>query len=416
MTSFLANFRTFTSGSEVHPNHAIWSGLIALSTIIGKRAKLPMGYFDVYPNLYVVFVAPPGGRKSSARVFAQQMFHDVLGREQKPIDSITKEALVTVFHESTVSFTPTGGGQPIVYSPYTLMVDEMSELVGPSKESMVSFLTAVYDKVGDFGVRTVKRKDEVITNPYMVLLGCTTPAWITQRLKDDIISGGFTRRVIFVYEPDEPRRVAFPEITDEMRAAWDSAVAYGKRLLTVSGTFEWEASAKAAYTHWYNTRTYPSDPNTLYYHRNKHMQVLKVAQLISLSREPDLRVTLNDLEFTFSLFEHVEQTLPQVFEGVGRNELKGISSLAIELVRANGGIFPQKQIITQMFAHGTEQEINQVLNYLVQSNRLVYRQVTTGASTIQMICTPEGAAQLEREIEFRKKSAFKPPDLPKPPI
>lgn len=376
--------------------------MVSLSAMVGKKVHVPMGHFDVFANLYVVFVAPPGHRKSTAMDFAGHMLEQV--KVPVSLDCSTKEALVAALKTSTVAVN-LPGVPAYAYTPFTILATELSEFIGPSKDGMVNFLTTIYDKRGDYTVSTVKRGQEVIEKPYLVLLGCTTPSWITARMKDDIITGGFARRCIFVYETEEGERKAFPTITDEMRAAWDRCVAHGQKLKKVAGTFQWTPEARQFFKHWYETMPVSKDPMTAGYMRNKHMQLLKVSQLIALSETTEeLVLTTEHLQFGLAMLEQVDANLSKVFEGVGRNELKGLVSTLYECVRAGGGKLSEKAAMTVMFAHGTQAEITQVINYAVESGRLKRQRVQRNGAVPQTILfTPEGLEQFQREVQFHQE-------------
>lgn len=402
--SFLSNFRLFTSCSEVHPNHAIWAGLVTLSSLAGKRVSIDMGHFEVFTNLYVVFVAPPGHRKSTAMDFAGRFLEECKGIPVG-VDCVTKEAIVGAMMSGTTSFVEEGK-PPFVYTPLTILATELSEFIGASKDGMINFLTTLFDKRGDYSYQTIKRGVEHITLPYLVLLGCTTPAWITARLRDDVISGGFSRRAIFVYETERARRIAFPTVTDEMRTAWDDALAYAEKIRKVRGKFTWEPAARDFFEQWYTNLVVPRDPMLTGYYESKHVQLLKIAQLISLSDSTDLVLRLDHLQFGLGLLDMVEQNLSRVFEGVGRNELNGLAATMCDLVRSAGGGIPEKKVIGMMFSHGTEGEIRQVVDHLINTERLVRAgMVNTKTQVIvQCLFTKDGYEKFKREQEFKQST------------
>lgn len=406
MASFLKNFRTFTECSEVHPNHAMWAALVAMSAVVGRKVHLPLGPFTIYPNLYVVFVAPPGGRKSTAMDFTGA-FLEQFGL---PVtyDSVTKERLVGTMAKNEVAFQPLNGDPPFVYSPLTILSTELSEIVGPSKDSMISFLTTLFDKKGDYKNSTIKRGDEHIVSPYLVLLGCTTPAWITARLRDDVISGGFSRRAIFVYEDEEPERKAIPVVTEEMKSAWDEAVAYAKEKLAMAyGPFRWAPEAQAKYVDWYENQVIPKDPYLTGYFRSKHIQVMKIAQLVSLSESANMVIELHHWDFAFQLLGLIEGNLHRVFEGVGRNELNASASILVDMIRQAGGYLAEKQCYNLMFAHCQEYEIKQIIEHLVNSEKLVKAAINNTKTGLAISClfTQQGFKRFQTEIDYARRNA-----------
>lgn len=383
----------------------MWAALVTMSSIVGKKVSVDMGHFEVFPNLYVVFVAPPGGRKSTAMDFAGRFLEEM--NVPMTFDCVTKEALAMTMAACETSFVPPNGSVPFVYSPLTILATELSEFLGPSKEGMISFLTTLFDKRGDYKNKTIKRGDETIVKPYLVLLGCTTPAWITARLRDDVISGGFSRRAIFVYETDRPDRIAFPEVTQVHKQAWDEAIVYSKNHLSKAyGKFQWDPEARSFFKHWYDNMVVPKDPYLTGYYESKHVQALKIAQLIALSEDTGLVLRRSHLEFALELLGLVESNLPRVFEGVGRNELNGAAATLHDFVRSAGGMLGEKQCYTLMFAHCSEQETKQVVEFLLNSDRLIRKGVRNTKTNVEIQClfTPDGLKKMQRELEFAKKA------------
>jgi hypothetical protein len=404
--SFLDDYKTFTSGNEAHPNYHLWCALVALSSIVSRRVYIEQGFFRVYANLYVVLVGPPGNRKTTAMSVSKTLM-----RELKTIpmtaECITKEALVQSMAENERAFQPApkdgAALMPTVYTPYTVCVTELSQFVGASKENMIDFLTTIYDQ--DFYENKTKNKGtDTIIGPYLVVLACTTPAWITARLRDDVISGGFSRRALFVYETERGERIPFPEVTAEARLAWDRVVEYSRKLLEVSGVFQWDHKAKDWYSHWYKTLDIPDDPTVQGYYETKHMQLLKVAMLVSCSESTDLILRIDHLKRALEILDHMEINLPRVFEGIGRNELNAIASKVIEVVTRGNGCMPEKKVYAVMFAEGTQGELDQVINHLISSDKLK-------RSNLEKTIT-RGGEQTKTVIQVLHLPSWKP-DQPK---
>ena len=395
--SFLSDFRDYTSGAEVHPTHAVWAGLTCLSAMAGKKIWLPMGHFNVYLNLYVIYVSPPGMRKSTALNFATKFLEDAKG-PALAMDCTSREALVSTMSKLEVAFRPSDGSAPFSFTPMVLLAPEMSELLGVSRDGMSSLLTTIYDKVGDYNASTIKRKLETIANPYLVMLGCATPKWITERLKDDVISGGFARRCVWLYESERPTRITMPTITPAQAEAWRRCILYGQQLKRVSGIFTFTPEAFALYDSWYTSAIPPVDEALTGYYDSKHMQVLKTAMLWSLSESFDLVLRPQHIHHTLELFKLLESNLHRVFEGVGRNELHGLSSSLLNILRQAGGILEEKKVYTFMFASGTEYEIRQVVDHLITAEKVSLGTKPSrvdGAPPIRVLMTSEYANELK---------------------
>lgn len=404
--SFLGNFRHATKGTEAHPNHLIWAGLSALSAVVGKKLWLPMGHFNVYLNTYIVLVAPAGSRKSTALNFSSKMLEAIKGKPQLSLDSPSREALITTLKECEVAVP---GNPPLLYTPYHLVVSELSELITTSKDHMIGLLTDLYDKVGPYIAKTQKRGTETITNPYICLLACCPPTFVSKKFNEAIITEGFGRRTVFVNEPDKTPRVAMPKVTQDMADAWTTAVRLGKEIALMRGEFQWEPEAFKRYEHWYTVedanRT-DRDARLASFYGTWHMLMLKVACLHSLSERRDLLITPDSIEFAIGLLNLVDKNLAQVFDAVGRNELHGVSKIMVDIVRAAGHSISERNLLLAMNPHATSSESCQILRYCLEAGRLVKILVPMRDGTdkfIELLATPDGKVRWEEELKVRGK-------------
>lgn len=383
--SFLKHYRDYVSGTEAHPTYHTFAALVALSSIIGRRVWIDQGIFEVVPNLYVVLVGPSGNRKTSAMTPAKNLIRE-LGLPFSA-ECVTKEKLVLDIYaqERVIKDLPDeykAGFE--VYSPMTCMVTELSEFLGAGGLGMINFLVTIYDQ-RVYDIRTKNKGDTLIRGPYLSLLACTTPDWITIYLRQDVISGGFSRRAIFVLETAKSGRIAFPTITPPMEQAWKDLVAYSRLLATVKGPFTWEPEAKVFYERWYMSLAIPTDPTLAGYYESKHIQLLKIAMLLSLSESTSLVLTRRDLEFGLELLGLAEVNMSRVFSGMGRNELNPIANKIILTIKAMSPtkvkgkegeddeefrMCSEKQIRATFFREASKQEMDQIIAHLVEAGKI----------------------------------------------
>jgi len=397
--SFLSDYREYAAGSEAHPTYHTFSALVALSSIISRRTWIDMGFFNVYPNLYVILVGPAGNRKTSAMSVAKGLLRELKEKVPFSAECVTKEKLVLDIREQervieafTSPVTDDVAKKQRIYTPMTVMVTELSEFLGAGGVGMINFLTTIYDQ--DFyDHRTKNKGDVLITGPFLNLLACTTPDWITAYLRTDVISGGFSRRAIFVLETGKSGRIPFPEVTPAMRAAWDRAVAYAKSLAKVAGPFRWDPEAREFFADWYRKLTIPTDAMIVGYYETKHMQLLKVSMLLALSESPELVLRTSHLKAGLTLLQLAEDNLLRVFSGIGRNVLNAASQkvmdqlhmLPVQTVKhplTNHPIavklMPEKQLRAILWREVNGQEMDAVMAHLIESDKLERWTVTGG--------------------------------------
>jgi len=384
--TFLQNYRTFTSGNEAHPTYHAFCGLFSLSSIVSRRVWLNMDYFTIFPNLYIVLVGDAGNRKTSAMHSAERLLLEI-GNIPLSAECVSKEQLIIDMVDQERSLDGLGEDPSTankkIYSPLIVCASELSEFLQISGAGMIGFLTDVFDKQTDYEHKTKNKGCRVIRGPFLNLIACTTPEWITNYLKADIISGGFSRRTIFVNESEKSGRIPFPKITDEMRQCWLDAVSYGRTLQTVKGPFTWHPATREYYSKWYTELEIPKDANIKGYFETKHIQALKIAMLVALSEAPELVLKVHHFETALDILRLVEANLARVFQSMGKNFLNASSTKLLDILRAspvadikvNGAIakanvIPLKKLRTIMWQDLDEENFNKVLEHLMQTDRI----------------------------------------------
>lgn len=402
-TSFLQSYKTYSEGNESHPNFHMWCAMIALSSIASRRVWVPQGYYNVYANLYIVLVGPPASRKTTAMSICKKLL-----RELKNIpfsaEATTKEALIREMADNQRAFQNPKTGHPIQYAPITVCVTELSQFLAASKENMVDFLTTVWDqdfydyKTKNKGPNGERNSDEIF-GPYLNLLGCTTPSWISSYLKQDVISGGFSRRAIFVYQDTRDRRITFPEITPTMSGAWENVKRISKRIQELKGEFEWHPAAHSFYDNWYQKHTIKQDPALVGYYDSKQILVIKIAMLFALSERQELVLKREDIENALDLLEITETNMLRVFEGVGRNELAMVQAVFHETILRNNGMISYTRLRRETFALCGEQEFSEVIKFLCETGQ--WRTAVKGTESFYLTVEESERRRTEGQITVK---------------
>lgn len=388
MSSFLRDYEAVTQNNEVPRTFHLYSSLVALSSIVSGKIWLDLGLFKIRPNLYVVLTGTPGVKKTTAMSVTKRLLREMKGAVPLAAECMTKEALTLEMGTKTrvcdglpkgsvpQEFAPMDEAcTKFMYTPMSVLVTELSQFVGSGGAAghMLDFLTTIYDEPV-YENKTKGKGTDTLPMPYLTLLACTVPDWITARLKDDVITGGFSRRTIFVYEHATNLRVPRPTVTREMEEAWVRLVAKGRKLLNLKGEVQWAPGAAEFYDDWYMTLKRPEDPLLEGWFNSVHVQMLKIAMLISASEweSGPLVLTIASMEMSMELLLLVEENIPKVFKGVGRNELFGISNKVVEMLQYS----PLKQLPLQfvqreMYRDVNIEEFTKIINHLISAGTIL---------------------------------------------
>lgn len=361
--NWLNGYREYTSESEAPETYHMWVGLSAMASAVRRNVWLNQGIYLLYPNLFIILVAPPGkiGKSTVLRLgrkLIQQLDEVVLGP-----DSVTAEELMRFMG---VLGAKNGKSELTIYS------SELSSLIEPSGVKMLQFLTDIYDC--DFNPKGWTRKtktsgSDTIKFPVINLLGATTPSWIAEGFPESVISHGFTGRTIFVYEdttrfgnpfPDEPDPKLMQILINDL-----------DHMSRIEGCFTWSEEAKEEYAEFYEELrvSIPEDHRIESYHYRKRTHILKIAMLLSLAESDNRVIRPRDIEAAKDVLHMVEENMPRTFSAVGKYEYAAdLERISQQIYRAGG--MPISRLLEHNYFVGDHQTLQGIVGVLVASNNL----------------------------------------------
>lgn len=410
---FLHNFMTWAAGDETPENYNAWSALSALGSIVGAKIWMMNGKFTVYPNLYVILLGPPGNAKTTAMKRARRVIDHFKDAIPMSADCQTKESICKDLAALTQTFQI--GDVLKSWTPYSMFITELSHLLGANSMHMIDFLTTIYDIAPDnYKAKTKHQGTDEIACPCINLLACTTPEWVTLYLKQDIISGGFTRRAILVNEEWTTKRIPRPMATAEQDRAYAKLIVEAEALHLLKGQMVWHPDAERAYDHWYTTLEIPTDLDTRSFHRCKHNQILKIGILVAAAAHPtDLTFYREDFLTAVELVRTIEGRLSQVFRSMGRNELKTVMDKALQLLNSGPkGEIGEKQFKAALWGAASERERDEVIREMI-TNEMMYLIERAGR---RFYITPERYADLKQATAAVAAAVPPPPHTSVPAV
>jgi hypothetical protein len=212
---------------------------------------------------------------------------------------------------------------------------------------MVDLLVTLWDgKEGNFTKATKSSGSNIVPNPWINLIACTTPSWIAGNFPEYMIGGGFTSRTIFVYADEKAKYVAYPGLhvpTDlEQRAA--SLVTDLQHIATsLAGEYKLSARAvewgEAWYKHHYQNKPLNLDPERFGgYIARKQTHIHKVAMVLAASGSDELVITEEHLATAHTMVTDLEPDMQFVFSKIGRSDASLYAEKLVAFVHARGKV------------------------------------------------------------------------------
>lgn len=355
---FIKAYIDYAGFSEAPKRMHFWSAVSAVAGALRRRVWIDMAYFKWHANHYLVFVAPPGiVSKSTTVAIAMDLLRRVPGIHFGP-DVVTWPALVTAFAACSESFELNGDW--LAQCALTLESSEFGNLVNPQDREMIDLLVCLWDgKQGAFKKVTKNSGVDIVENPWINMIACTTPSWVAGNFPEYVIGGGFTSRCLFVYTDVKDKLVAYPHLAvpPNLRAQGDLLVQDLEHIsINLVGGYRLTQEAIEWGTEWY-AKHYNAPPNGLDddrfagYVARKQTHVHKLAIILAASQRDELVITAEDLASAYTMVTDLEKDMPKVFSKIGRSETSIQAERFIKFVQASNEGLPYQVAYQYVHSH-----------------------------------------------------------------
>lgn len=413
--NFLQAYHIYSSGNEAPAYFHDWAAFAVLSACTGPNLWLDMGIIgNIQPNLYIMYVTPPGIAKSTAKDIAKRLLCEI-STQKNPIplapESCSKEAFIKHMadEKSPCRMSYEFQTKHRKYTKCIILADEFINLVqvGGDPLGWIQLLTQIYNPQPSFEGSTISRGTVDLPYPYITLLGCMTPDLTKALINDNALSGGFSRRVVYLYANRTGEPVPIPKKTEAQTEAENFLINRGRQIQSLSGVFRFTDSALKCYESWYYqnhaAKQSASSAAVANFLQSKAQQILKVAMLARLSYSDELLIDVDDFNLAEALVTTSQQHIDTIFAGVGRNPhaatIAGIQQFIKFRCETEPHYLTKKAVYKEFIRHAPTPEIDKLIDQMaaVEQIKLVNATFNNGQS-LQVITTPEFY------MSFQKKS------------
>lgn len=347
--NWLTGYVDFTSQWEPPNIFNKWVGLLVLSAACQRRVWLADGNSNIFPNLFVILVAPSGVGKTSAMREAVP-FIEAAGVPISPA-KITAAKLVKTLSEVGTHHEDLG-----ILTPYVVWAEELPSFLGSDayKSGMLADLTALYDCPESWTKETKNKGVDSIPAPYICIMAGATAQGIFDVLPPGAISQGFTARLIFVHASYNQKRVPekpWTSVHTELKEALTHDI---QQIAKLKGPAHFTDLAKTLWVDYYMHRPAPQDEfgdvRLQGYSARKPFYIKKLALLLSLAERNDLVVDASHVEQAKQLLEELDKSLKEVYEEIAPNTIVQHYSKIVKKIKSLGGRV-QHSVLMRFFAY-----------------------------------------------------------------
>lgn len=397
---FIRQFCGSLDGLATPDRYKKWSAISTLATALGRRVYINHKHFRHYPMHYICLVGIPASRKSTAMDKSKELIKEAFPDMPIGASITTREKIVERMSKDTEIRTYVDeNGVTREYKPLCFFINEFKNFLSFNPSGMIDFLTDIYG-VPVFDSETLKHGLQPIINPCINILACDTPDTIISKMKLALIGGGFSRRLIFVYETEVPDRNTFPDETELAKQSRAWCINHLKKISKVVGPMEWEPDAKEFFDKW-NQKIRPSDDPVLQgYFDSKDAIAQKIAMCIAMGEEePKRLLTKRNLCEAIIMLDENEVNLSKLTVGAGRNELSAYYHKMIDTLKRGSGMLPEAVFHRLAGSNMTEPEYFQSLKFLKDTHQ-IFESYTD--KNVKMIMTPECYNEIKAKGEMKQ--------------
>jgi len=336
---FIEAWMEYTSAAYSPKLFRLWSGISMLAGAMERRVWVRTGPRVAFPNLYVLFVAPPGVGKLIIED-VKEMWSDAVDpvTQHKAFfvasDSVTKASLIDELATCRRQFLPPEGDM-LEYQSLLVAAEEFAVLMPGYDMEFIGTLNSLYNNKAKHSEkrRTSIVKEVQLIKPQLNLLAGAQPGWLASVFPEEAWSTGLASRMTMIYSSETEIRdpFAMPKNQDRMKEWLFTRLG---QISQCCGEAMWEPEAMEGYRHWIMNGMVPVPQHSKleHYSRRRNLHLLKLAVVAAQAENSTPHaapvISFRALERAMGWLLESERVMPDIFRAmVGKSDFQVLEEL-----------------------------------------------------------------------------------------
>jgi hypothetical protein len=397
---FLHDFVLAHRGYAAPTAFWLWSGITAVSTMLGRDAWMAWGSGQMFANFYTLLVGPAGRvKKSTAIMKAQEIIQDYVDyipneaiqfQKRTPclLGKASEASLYMVMENQKKTVLDDVGNSITVESDGKIFacINELATFLSKASYSsgIVEKLTDMYDCKRKDSETTRSRGMNSLSNIYATFIGGVTPDGLKDSIPESAFGGGFMSRLTTVYckkptriFPKPVKLIGVPSADDlKIRLAWLAVRARGE--------YDLSESAYNYYADWYYRwdEEQEANPDDRSLSHRQDVITLKLATIICSQRynHPvgmEHVITKKDYIMAEKILEKTLRSSADAMDTVGESQFfynvgRVKTSILNYSNKNNGDPIPRAKLLRKMSSKRINAKIvNECLQQLISTDEII---------------------------------------------
>lgn len=388
-------FACISPYTDAPDNFITWSALSLIGATLKSNVCYELATYIVYPNLYIVLVAPPGIGKGTALHIVDEMINETGPNNVVNVLSYrnTTESILIDIENGWTQAPKMVGMQITVTQPEhscLFLSTEIRTLLG-SSDWILEFLEEAWSET-KYKSRTKNKGHVEIKDMCFSLLAASVPDFLQQVGREYnskmVITGGFSSRCIFVHsqKPSKDLSLNTPSLKSnpKAKALYDSLVADLKEISLLKGKFIADADARILCENFLKENRIAAEDEyseaVINARARAKANVIKLAMVFSVSRGDSLVINRIDMLNAISVIKDLFLNLTKLFRGAGDSlDAPKIARVQQFIEKNNYGV-KRNEILRALVRHITNDDLDRILWVLesigwctkIERNRLTW--------------------------------------------
>lgn len=375
VADWVDTFVEYTSGFPSPEVFKKWGAIATIAMALERKVWLRTNIGELYPNLYIMVIAPPGVGKTIITSTVHDFISQLPSHHIAP-SSVSRASLIDALMEAERKVIDHKAASPVkTFHSLAVIQNEMGVFLPMYDTEFMATLTDLYDGKQYHEKKRSKDINNTMANPQLNLFCATTVAYLHDTMPEQAWDHGFLSRTILIHSGEMTIRSLF-DIIDAPELVKNQLIQDLKSIGSLMGRFKFEAAAASAIDAWHQAGgpPKPDHPKLQHYGTRRSAHILKLCMIASVSRSNDMIITLDDYHRALGWLFEAESFMPDIFKSMSiGGDAKAIEDTyywAYKMYMKKGEALSEAALIEYLQNKVASHSVERILQLMVKSRLL----------------------------------------------